>query len=85
MTMPEIVLLPTGGGGGQEFHDRLTALRVEVPGRLVREENERFARNGASHGDTLLLAAGQLARQVLRAMGHADAFEGVARPAPDAR
>ena len=59
----------------QQIHHRFAAARVEVAGRLVREQDERLAGDGARDGDALLLTAGELARQVLRAMRHADALE----------
>src|SRR5919197_1892035 len=59
----------------QEIHDGFTAARVEVSGRLVREQDEWFARDGSRDGDTLLLTARQLTRKMLRAMRHSDAFE----------
>ncbi|OLB60596.1 MAG: hypothetical protein AUI11_13210 [Acidobacteria bacterium 13_2_20CM_2_66_4] len=59
----------------QQIHDGLTAARVEVPGWLVREQDERLAGDGSSDGDALLLTARQLTRKMLRAMRHADAFE----------
>src|ERR1044071_5571264 len=59
----------------EQVHDRLAVLRIEVAGGLVGEEDRRLAAHGARHGDTLLLTAGQLAGQVLRAMRHADALE----------
>src|SRR5262252_4012275 len=59
----------------EEIHHRFTAPRIEVSGRLVRQQDERLAGNRARDRHTLLLTAGQLARQVLRAMRHADALE----------
>ena len=61
----------------EQLHHRLAALRVEVAGRLVGEQNHRLAGDGACHGDALLLSAGELTGQVLGAMRHADALEGV--------
>src|SRR5690242_8567595 len=46
----------------EEVHDRLAVLRVEVARRLVGEEDERIADEGAGDGDALLLAAGKLHR-----------------------
>src|SRR5471030_3101647 len=59
----------------EEVHDRFAAARVEVAGRLVREQDERLAGDGARHGDALLLTARELAGQMLRAMRHPDALE----------
>ena len=59
----------------EQVHDGFAALRIEVARRLVGEQDERLAGDGAGDGDALLLAAGELARQMLRAMRHADALE----------
>src|SRR5918994_6566789 len=56
----------------QQLHHRLAVLRVEVPGRLVGEQDRGRARDRARHRDALLLTAGELAGQVLGAMRHAD-------------
>ena len=59
----------------EQVHHRLAVLRVEVAGGLVGEQDRRLAADGARHGDALLLAARELAGQVLGAVGHADALE----------
>src|SRR5579872_6199565 len=59
----------------EQIHDRLAAARVEVAGRLVREQHERLAGDGARHRDALLLTARELTGKVLRAVRHADALE----------
>src|SRR5688572_4710321 len=59
----------------EQVHHRLAVRRVEVPGGLVREQDQRIAGERARDRDTLLLAARELARQVLRAVRHADALE----------
>ena len=59
----------------QEPHDGLTVLRVEISGRFVREQNQRFTRNGPRDGDALLLTAGELRGIMLDAMRHPDALE----------
>ena len=69
----------------QQIHHRFAALRIEVAGRLVGEQDERLAGDGARDGDALLLTARQLAGQVLRAVRHADAFERRRRRAACAR
>ena len=61
----------------EEVHHRFAVLRVEVTRRLVGEEDGRLAGDGAGHGDTLLLTAGELCRIVVRAMRHPDALERV--------
>ena len=50
-------------------------LRIEVAGRLVGEQDQRLAGDGAGDRDALLLTARELAGQVLRAVRHADALE----------
>ncbi len=57
---------------GEQFHHRLAAARVEVPGRLVGQQDQRLASDGARDRDALLLSARQLAWQVSGAMRHAD-------------
>ena len=47
-------------------------LGVEVAGRLVGEDQLGVADQGAGDGDALLLAARELARPVLGAVGDAD-------------
>ena len=68
-----------GGAAGVQFleqiHDRFAVARIEVAGRFVRQEDGRLARERARDRDALLLAAGELARQMFRAMRHADALE----------
>ncbi len=59
----------------QQVHHRLAALRIQVAGRLVGEQDQRFAGDRAGDRDTLLLTAGELAGQMFRAVRHADAFE----------
>src|SRR5262245_35865301 len=66
----------------QQVHHGLAVRRVQVSGRLVREQDQRVAGERAGHGDALLLAARELARQVLRAVRHAHALERLADPAP---
>ncbi|OQB83933.1 MAG: hypothetical protein BWX86_02865 [Verrucomicrobia bacterium ADurb.Bin122] len=48
---------------------------VEVARRLVGEDQLRPVHQGARHGDALALAAGELAWQVVPALGEADAGE----------
>src|SRR5437899_12494048 len=59
----------------EEIHHGFAAPRIEVSSGLVREQDERLAGHRARHGDALLLTARELAGQMLRAMGHADALE----------
>src|SRR5258707_520607 len=59
----------------EQIHDRFAVSRIEVAGRFVSQEDGRFTGEGARDSDALLLAAGELAREMFGAMGHADAFE----------
>ena len=56
----------------EQVHHRFAAPRIEVSSRLVGEEHQRFAGDGARNGDALLLTTGELAGKVLGAMRHAD-------------
>src|SRR5215210_121368 len=59
----------------EQVHHRLAALRIEVAGGLVRQEDNRLASHRARDSDALLLTTGELARQVFGSMRHADPFE----------
>ena len=48
---------------------------VEVPCRLVRDEHVGLSDDSACDGDTLLLAAGELARETPNLVGETDEFE----------
>src|SRR4051812_26864958 len=67
------------GPGGiqltQEVHDSIAVLRVEVSGRLVRQQDERVTRDGTRDRHSLLLAPRELRGQVARAVSHADTLE----------
>ncbi len=52
-----------------ESHDFVSALAVQVAGRLVTEEESGIGNNGASDGHALFLAAGKLPRVMLHAIG----------------
>src|SRR3984893_16678624 len=60
----------------QQIHDGFTALRIEIAGRLVRQEDHGFTPDGPRDGDALLLSARELAGEVFRAVRHPDALEG---------
>src|SRR5690606_40346945 len=49
----------------QQLEDLIARLAVQVAGRLVAQQDRRVGDDGARDADTLLLAAGQLARLVL--------------------
>ena len=59
----------------QQLEDLVAGLAIEVAGRLVAEQQRRVGDDRARDADALLLAAGELARVVLRAVGQADDLE----------
>jgi hypothetical protein len=71
-----------------EVEDVLAVARVEVAGRLVGQKDRGLVGEGAGDGHALLLAARELRRVMVRAVGEVDVFEELppafARPA-DAR
>ena len=52
----------------QQVDDLLAGLAVEVAGRLVGQDDLRARAQGAGDGDALLLAAGELRREMIGAM-----------------
>ena len=64
-----------GGEPGEQVDHVGARLRVEVAGRLVGEDHPRLDDERARDRDALLLAAGELARQVAGAVGEADLGE----------
>src|SRR5689334_20680074 len=65
-------LAEVGDGLAHELEDLGTRLRVEVPGRLVGEDDLRAARERPCDGDPLLLPTRQLGRPMLEPVGEAD-------------
>ena len=65
---------PDGG------HDLVRGLRVEIAGRLVGEQDGRVVDERACDGDALLLAAGELAREVVLAALQPEEVERLERP-----
>ena len=63
----------------EEEVQRLGGRLVEVAGRLVGEQDRGTHHQRARHGHALLLTPGELAGQVLRAVGHANLFESLLR------
>ena len=61
----------------QQFHDCLAVFRIEVSGRLVSHQNQRITDQRASHGDALLLTAGELRGIVAQPVRHSHAFQRV--------
>ena len=68
------------GEPGEQLDHVGARLRVEVPGRLVGEDHARFDDERPGDRDSLLLAAGELARQVRGAVGEPDLAEQRERP-----
>ena len=58
---------------------RIAGLEVERAGRLVAQQDVRPLGDGARDGDALLLAAGQLRREVVQAVAEADQVERLVR------
>src|SRR5271168_805706 len=55
-----------------EGHDFIGGFAIEIAGGLVTEKESGIGDDGAGDGDTLLLTAGQLAREMIHAVGKAD-------------
>ena len=64
---------------GQQFHDLVAALRIEIAGRLVGEQHFRIGHDGARNGDALLLPAGKFGRGVMRPVFQPDRPQRFAR------
>src|SRR5260221_2164158 len=58
-----------------QLEDRLPSLRVEIPGRLIGEDESRTMNDGPANGHTLHFSAGELIREALRSMYQANALE----------
>src|SRR4051794_33887899 len=59
----------------QQVHYGFTVAGIEIARRFIGEEDGWLTGEGARDGDTLLLSAGKLTRQMLRTMAHADALK----------
>src|SRR5436190_1890166 len=59
----------------EDVHDLDARPRIEVPGRLVRQQDRRLVDQRARDGDALLLAARQLVGIVIHALAEADDLE----------
>src|SRR6266567_6567772 len=59
----------------QQFHDCLAVPRIQVSRGLVGQQDGRLPAERARHGDTLLLAAGELRGIVPDAVSHSDTLE----------
>ncbi len=65
----------------ENVHDLDARPRVEVAGRLVRQEDRRLVDECARDRDALLLAAGQLVRIVVQSVAEADDLQDLLRAA----
>src|SRR5437016_8811697 len=59
------------------FHDQAALLEMEIPGRLVGQEQARASDNRTGHRDELLETAGEPAGKDFPASHHADAIQHV--------
>jgi hypothetical protein len=66
--------------GVEQADDLVPGVLVQVPGRLVGQQDLGLLDQGAGDGHPLLLAAGQFARQVLRPVAEPDAVQGGSDP-----
>jgi hypothetical protein len=64
----------------EQHHDEVAGLRVELAGRLVREEQARPVRERPGDRLPLLLTAGQLVRPGLHPSAEADQLEELPDP-----
>ena len=60
---------------GQELHHFGSVLGVQVTGRLIGEDDLRVRNDGTGNGDTLLLASGQLLREMAGTMADVHTFQ----------
>lgn len=61
--------------GKQQIGDAIAGLAIEVAGRFIGEQHPRPAAEGARQRHTLLLAAGQLRRQVIEPFAQSQLFQ----------
>lgn len=70
-----MIVWPFAASSSKEADDVAAGLLIEVAGGLVGQNQRGRIHQRAGDGDALPLAAGELARAVLRAVGEADALE----------
>ena len=63
------------GGAGKQRNHVLTVFAVQISRGLVGQNQLWLCDKGAAYGDTLLLAAGKLIRQMLPAVGEIQEFQ----------
>src|SRR3989344_6526197 len=59
----------------QDFHNLVGVNGIQIPRRLVRDDDVRLVDDGATDGDPLLFPARELAREVRRLVGEVDEFQ----------
>ena len=67
--------VPFAGQAGEQGDDLRPGLFVQVPGRLIGQDQERVMHQGARQRDALLLPAGEFFGEGIPAVKQADAFE----------
>src|SRR4029453_7453626 len=65
---------------GEQIHNRLAVLGIQVPGRFIGQEDEWLGHQRARPGYALLLASRELAGQVLGPVRHPYFFQGFRYP-----
>ena len=70
-----IMVMPLSRKRTHDLQHRAHQLGIERAGRLVEQHDPRLERDRARDGDPLLLAARQLGRPVVGAIGQADPLE----------
>ncbi|SEB06122.1 hypothetical protein SAMN04515680_2937 [Leifsonia sp. 21MFCrub1.1] len=61
--------------GDQQVHDRAAGHAVQLPGRLIGEQDARLARQRPRDADALLLTAGELRRPLPRMSAESDTVQ----------
>ena len=62
----------------KNFHDDVSAARIEISGRLIEKQNLGLVGNGASNRNTLLLTTRQLVGEVVHSLLKADILQKLA-------
>jgi len=73
-----------GGDAAEQGDDRLTGGRIQIPGRLIGENQARGGHESAGNGDALHLTAGELMRMAVSQIGQADPGQPLQRDRPGA-
>ena len=59
----------------QQLYDSLSRFHIKISRRLVRQNDSRRVEHGTRYHDTLLFAAGELIRQLIPFVAHADQLQ----------